>query len=226
MAQTNYYGRSPLPAEAKAPAGLMMLLWMAVVFSPFVAFTVNGKVDDSNWTPAFVTAGLALFGLALLSARTRSNYRNLPSHLREEYERGKCFAAMTNARVRLPRDFKLTAKVTLQLTSDGIAASPGAWLGLNAGRRADVVRMLLRTGRVTPSDLPPQLIAWRDIKEWQVHNESESADYYHLSLADGGHVRLRRPSDAKEEYELLDSVRGAGRVPVRVFCDIPRPQAG
>lgn len=224
MAQTNYYGRSPLPAEAKTPAGLMMLLWMAVVFSPFVAFTVNGKVDDSNWTPAFVTAGLALLGLALLSARTRSSYLNLPRHLREEYEHGKCFAAMANARVRLPREFKLAAKATLQLTSDGIAASPRAWLGMDGERRATVVRELLRAGRVVPLDLAPQLIAWRDIKEWQVHDESESADYYHLSLADGGHVRLRRPSDAKEEYELLDAVRGAGRVPVRLFCDIPRPQ--
>lgn len=223
MAQTNYYGRSPFPAEAKTPAGLVMLLWMAVIFSPFVAFAVNGKVDDSNWTPAFVTAGLALFGLALLYSRMRSNYLNLPNHLREEYERGKCFAAMASARVRLPREFKLDSKATLQLTSDGIAASPGAWFGLDAGRRAEVMRMLLRAGRAALSNTPPQVIAWREIKEWEVHDNSDGADYYHLALADGGQVRLRRPSDAKDEYELLDAVRGAGRVPVRLFCDIPRP---
>jgi len=226
MTRTDYYGRSPLPAEAKTPAGLVMLLWMAVIFSPFVAFTVNGKVDDSDWTPAFVTAGIALLALALLSLRTRSHYRNLPAHLRDEYERGRSFGALANARVRLPLDVKLTAHATLQLTRDGIAVSPGAVLRLGGPRRAATVRILWRSFREGRSELPPQVIAWRDIKEWEVHDGGESGDYYHLPLADGSHVRLHRPADATAEYALLDAVRGAGRVPVRVFCDIARPRPG
>ena len=83
--------------------------------------------------------------------------------------------------------------------------------------------MLWRAFREGRTNVPAQIVAWRDIKEWQVHEESESSDFYCLALADGGHVRLRRPATAKEEYELLDLVRSAGRVPVRMFCDIQRP---
>lgn len=222
MTQTDYYGRSPLPADAKTPVGVTMLLWMAVIFSPFVAFTVNGKVDDSDWTPAFVTAGVALLGLALLSARRRANYQNLPAHLRDEYARGKVFAVLPHARVRLPRDFKLAAKAALQMTNDGVAFSQAAWLGADSRRRAEAVGVLWRAFREGRKDVPAQAIAWRDIEEWEVHDDSDSADYYRLALTDGGYVRLRRPADATEEYELLDAVRGAGRVPVRVFCDIAR----
>lgn len=223
MAQTDYYGRSPVPAEAKPAVLLAIPLWMAVIFSPFVAFAVNGKVDDSDWTPALVTAGVALLALVLLSARRRANYLSLPAHLRDEYARGKLFATLPNARVRLPHTFKLTAKATLDMTKDGISFSQAAWVGSDSRRRGEAVSKLWRAFREGRTNVPAQAIAWRDIKEWEVHEESESPDYYRLSLADGGHVRLRRPADANEEYELLDAVRGAGRVPVRIFCDIPRP---
>lgn len=224
MAQTDYYGRSPLPAEARRRMGLEMLLWMAVIFSPFVAFAVNGKVDDSDWTPAYVTAGVSLLALALLSARRRANYRNLPAHLRDEHERGKSFAPLPNERVRLPRDFKLAGgRVMLHLTSDGVAYAPAAWLGIDERRTVQAVRMLWRAAREARLNVPTQVIAWRDIREWEVHEEMENDDFYRLTLVDGGYVRLRRPADAKEEYELLDAVRSVGRVPVRMFCDIPRP---
>jgi hypothetical protein len=226
MAQTEYYGRSPLPAETRTPTGLMMLLWAAVIFSPFVAFTVNGKVDDSDWTPALVTAGVALFALVLLSARAHANYRNLPAHLRDEYERGKSYAVLSAARVRLPRDFKLAADASVQLTSSGVAFSPAALQGQDGQRRAALVRTLWRAMREGRTHTAAETIAWRDIKEWEVHDGGEGSDYYRLPLADGGHVCLHRPADTAEEYELLDTVRGAGHVPVRVFCDIPRPRAG
>lgn len=82
--------------------------------------------------------------------------------------------------------------------------------------------MLWRAFREGRTDVPAQTIAWRDIKEWEVHDGSESADYYRLALTDGSHVRLRRPADGAAEYELLDAVRGGGRVAVRVFCDVRR----
>jgi hypothetical protein len=226
MAQTEYYGRTPLPAEAKPAVVATIPLWLAVIFSPFVAFAVNGKVDDSDWTPAFVTAGVALLAIALLSARRRAAYRNLPAHLRDEYERGKCFGVLPNARARLPATFKLTANATLQMTHEGIVFSPAASLGQDSRRRAAMVRRLMAAVREGRPDVAPQTIAWRDIKEWEVHEGSDSDDTYRLALADGGYVRLRRPADAAAEYALLDAVRGAGRVPVRVFCDVRRVGPG
>lgn len=224
MTETEFYGRTPLPAEARTPIGFVIPLWFAVIFSPFVAFAVNGKVDDSDWTPALLTAGLSLAVLAFLSLRTRANYRDLPARVREEYERGKCFEPLPAGRMPVPRTFKLTGfGATLELTSAGITYSPAAWLGANSERRAEAVRAAWQAVKAPGWRPPPQSIAWREIAEWQVRDDSDTADYYRLMFADGGHVSLRRPPSAKEEYALLDTVRSVGRVPVRLFCDIPRP---
>lgn len=225
MTPMSHYERTPIPADARMRARFMVPLWFAIIFSPFVAFAANGKVDDANWTPAVITAGLALFALVVLHVRARSNYANLPAWHRDEYAQGKLFAAAARNGARVPmREYKLaTTHGVLRLSDEGIAFSPAAWLGADAARRAEAVRMLTRAVREGRIDVPERTIAWRDIAEWQVHDESDSADYYRLHLKDGGHIRLHRPPKTRDEYELLDAVRSVGQIPVRLFCDIPRP---
>lgn len=221
MVRSENYTRTPLPAEAKPQIGLMMLLWMLVILSPFVAFTVNGKVDDSDWTPALVTGGIALFAIAALSLRSRNAYRNLPSSLRAEYERGKLFPALAKDKRGLPRDFGPgIAGAVIQLNADGVGFSPTAWLRSDTKHRRGAMNALWHVVRGGHLNAPTQSLKWSDIREWEVHEDSEASDFYHLTLADGGYVRLRRPGDAKRECELLDLVRTAGQIPVRLFCDI------
>jgi hypothetical protein len=225
MTPISHYERTPIPADARMRARFMVPLWFAIIFSPFVAFTANGKVDDSNWTPAVITAGIALLALVLLHVRARSNYANLPAWHRDEYAQGRLFAASARHGARATmRAFKLAATHgALRLSDEGIAFSPAAWLGADAARRAEAVRMLKRAVREGRMDVVEQAIAWRDIAEWQVHDESDTSDYYRVHLKDGGHIRLHRPAKAHDEYELLDAVRSIGQIPVRLFCDIPRP---
>jgi hypothetical protein len=225
MTPPSRYERTPIPANARPRARFLIPLWFAVIFSPFVAFAANGKVDDSNWTPAVITAGLALFALVVLHVRARSNYANLPASHRDEYAHGKLFTPAARNGARIPaHEFKLAARhAILRLTDEGVAFSPAAWLGADWARRKEAVAMLTRAVREGRMNLPDRKIAWRDIAEWEVHDESDSADYYRLHLKDGGHVRLHRPPKAHDEYELLDAIRTIGQTPVRLFCDIPRP---
>lgn len=224
MTPTGRYERTPIPADARPRMRFVMPLWFAIILSPFVAFAANGKVDDSNWTPGLITAGIALFALVVLHLRARANYANLPAWHRDEYAHGKLFAATAGNGTRAhPREFVLAAPhANLRLSNEGISFPPAAWLGADATRRAGAVRMLTRAWRDGCMNVADQAIAWRDIAEWQVHDESEAADYYRLSLKDGGNVRLRRPPKPRDEHELLDAVRSLGQVPVRLFCDIPR----
>lgn len=224
MTTTAYYGRTPIPADARPRARFVIPLWFAVIFSPFVAFAANGKVDDSDWTPALVTAGVAIFALVVLHARAKSNYANLPKWHRDEYAFGKLFAPLPRGASSLAaREFELAAPhAIVRLAAEGVTFSPAAWLDADRARRKEAVRALWHAARERRLNVPEHKIAWRDIAEWQVHDESEAADYYRLSLADGGHVRIRRPREARAEYDLLDAVRSTGQTAVRLFCDIAR----
>jgi hypothetical protein len=203
--------------------GLVIALWFAVIFSPFVAFAVNGKVDDSDWTPALVVAGVSLLALVMLHVRAWSNYQALPAALREEYAHGKLFSAVPNTGCCVDREFELgTTGAAVHLSAKGVRFSQGAWLGADAKRRGDILRVLWRAARAGSREVPDHVVAWRDIAEWQVHENSDTADYYRLHIVDGGHLRIRRPREARDEYELLDAVRSTGQTAVRLFCDIPR----
>lgn len=223
MDRSQYYGRTPLPKSAKFPLALAGLLWMAVIFSPFVAFTVNGVVDDSNWMPAYVTAGLSLLLLALLHGRAVANYFRLPKALRDEYQFGKLYPATPRPSSRGDRAFDLGSKrAVVRVSEDGVQVSPAAFLRTDF-RSAIEGTHLKHTSALGGQQYKPHLfVAWRDIKEWEVRDDSDGPDYYRLILAKGGYICIRRPSRAQDEYELLDAVRGVGQMAVRLLCDVPR----
>lgn len=217
MSQTAYYGRTPLPASVKVPAVFSIVLWMAVIFSPFVAFAVNGKVDDSNWMPAYVTAGTSLLLLVVLHGKAAANFFNLPAKHRDEYLHGKLFEALRKSASRAARDIELSRKnAIVQIAEDGVRVS------LNAIMQSDFKRAIKLIKDRRRKDPPLEALAWRDIKKWEVFTDSEGPDYYRLTLADGGFITFCRPAKPHDEYELLDAVRSLGQTAVRLHCDVPR----
>jgi hypothetical protein len=64
-------------------------------------------------------------------------------------------------------------------------------------------------------------VAWKDIIEWVVDTDSEAPDYYLLKLQPLGEIRVRRFKPlAANECDLLDAVRRAGNIPIRLRCDV------
>ncbi|MFM9863777.1 MAG: hypothetical protein ACKVRO_09230 [Micropepsaceae bacterium] len=221
MTPTQFYGRTPLPSDVRAPVWAIAPLWMAVIFSPFVAFWVNGKVDDSNWMPAFVTAGVSLLIIAVLHIRATANYLQLPVTVRAEHRHGKVYPALRQPMPRVYRAFELGAKdARLRIAKDGIHVTSAAWLRADFKRALDHMRKVQARG-MNP-DAVEAFVPWRDIQEWAVQDDSDGPNYYSLRFAKGGYLNLRRPSAPGDEYELLDAVRSAGQIAVRIFCDVPR----
>jgi hypothetical protein len=221
MTPSQPYSRTPLPKDAHAPVLPVALLWMAIIFSPFVAFTVNGRVDDSNWMPALVTAGVAFAFLALLHVRAASNYLALPVAVRAEYRHGKVFPVIRRHQARPDREFELGLKTArIAFAKDGIRVTTAAWLRSDYKRALELARKVWAHGADT--NAMRVFVPWSDIQEWEVHTNSDGPDYYRLRCTGGGHVNLRRPAKPADEIELLDSVRSTGQIPVRLFCDVPQ----
>ncbi|NOT40902.1 MAG: hypothetical protein HOP13_10450 [Alphaproteobacteria bacterium] len=220
MMPTQHYGRTPLPKDVRAPMWAIAPLWMAIIFSPFVAFWVNGRVDDSNWMPAYVTAGVSLLVLAVLHIRATANYLQLPVAVRAEYSLGKVYPALRQPHARKDRGFELGAKgAHLRVAKDGIRVTSAAWL------RADFKRALEHARKVRAHGIDTAatqvFIPWGDIQEWEVHDDSDAPNY-RLRFAKGAYLNLKRPTAPGDEVELLDSVRTTGQIAVRIFCDVPR----
>lgn len=221
MDPAQHYGRTPLPQSVRVPMALAIPLWLAVIFSPFVAFAVNGVVDDSNWTPAFVTAGVSLLLLTLLHARAAANYAQLPKALREEYRSGKLYPATRRPSSYKDRTFGLGSKrAVVMVSQDGVRFSLGACLRADFRHATGLAKLM--SAHHGQQDKPLHFVAWRDIEAWEVRDDSEGPDYYRLGLAKGGYLCVRRPSIAQDEQELLDAVRGVGQTAVRLLCDMPR----
>jgi len=218
MDRTERYVRTPLPDSVSVPVWLDIVLWFAVIFSPFVAFAVNGKVDDSNWMPALVTAGVSLLLLALLHAKAAMSFSNLSQAHRDEYRNGKLFQALPSAASRAVYEFELGRKGAIaHLSKEGVCFSPAATLAFDFSR----MRMAARAIRSARQDQPVHAVQWREIKQWEVHKDSDGPDYYRLTLADNGYIGVRRPSKVEEEVELLDAVRSLGQTAVSLHCDLP-----
>jgi hypothetical protein len=214
MDRTERYVRTPLPDSVDVPVGLSIVLWLAVLFSPFVAFSVN----DANWIPALVTPGVSLLLLAHLNAKAAKSFSNLPQAHRDEYRNGKLFQALPSAASRAVYEFELGRKGAIaHLSKEGVCFSPAATLAFDFSR----MRMAARKLRSARQDEPVYAVQWREIQQWAVHKNSDGPDYYSLILTDGGSIGVHRPSKVEEEVELLDAVRSLGQTAVSLHCDLP-----
>lgn len=216
MPETESYCRSPLPPSVKMPVVPVAFFWAAIALSPVVAFAVNGRVEGSDWTPAFATAGLALTGFLILALRARINWLNLPPSLRAEYEKGKLYPPLAKNEANGMHEYPVGPDhAHLVLDESGVTYTFAAFIRASYGLAKE--RALMET--LAGSHAPARSVAWTAIQEWQVHADRDGPDYYCLKLADGEHICLRRT--IKSEPGLLDYVRGTGQIPVRLFCDVP-----
>lgn len=214
------YRRHPLPRNAQVSGVATLLLWMLVVLSPFVSFTVNGKVDGSNWTPAIVTACLALAILVGLNIRAGIGWRALPASLRDEYSFGRLMPPLPQddaAEPMLPFGPRQRFTLVAGLTPRGVWFDQIAMSGASRLMRRDLDRLARRE---SSSSHRIHELPWSDIVEWEVHEDTDNVDTYKLVRADRSWVRLKRPSNPADERRLLDYVRRAGQCPVRLFCDV------
>lgn len=205
------YRRTPLPRPLRISSWLTLLIWMLVIAAPFVAFTVNGRVDGSNWTPAFIVMGVAAALYLAKAIWVGMVWRGLPGEIRDEYSKGRMIAPETAAR-SAPENVPF-GELRASSIEAGLAGQ-GVWFGLSALKSASPQRRRLFAGQGRRHEL-----AWGEIAEWQVHDDMDSDAYYHLVCEDGSWVRLPRPTDRRAERRILDAVRRAG-CPVRLFCDV------
>lgn len=200
-----------------------MTLWMGIIFSPFVAFTVNGRVDDSNWRPAIITALACLAGLVFIHIRTSRRYAQLPADIQSEYLYGRVMPPFQGgAGETSPLRFgpRGPEKSLADLTPKGIWCAPVAICGASWGQRRKMADIDIKAGLAGGSELPTHAFDWSELVEWQVRDDTDGPAYYRIVLQDGAYVDLKRPRNSTEESPILDYVRSVGRRPVRLLCDV------
>ena len=217
------YKRTPVPKSAHSPVLAIIALWMGLIFSPFIGFAINGRVDGTNWTPAVMIASCCLAGLLFLHLRAALAFRGLSQEIRSQYRDGRLMLPLLGVGpAQEPLEFAVgnAAKPMVGLTQQGV------WFGLaaTAGSSWHLARKLVAIQMMTQSDNDDQLssyfVGWNDVAEWHVCHDSDGPNYYRLIMRDGGYSRLKRPANPEQERRILDYVRTVGGRPVRLFCDI------
>ncbi len=212
MAATEYR-RTPLPKHAQTPLG-WVALWMAgLIFSPFVGFAIYGKVDHSGVVIGLIFAILPLTGLVAIAVLRWYTWRTLQPHIVEEWTRGRVVPAEGAPSVVLPVRF-FDQKNWLELSPEGLVLSRSGLLSIQGVPDA--------LGRLWISEQAGELfVAWKEVAEWVIDTDSDGPDYYLLNLRPRGTIKVRRfQPDTASECDLLDAVRSAGNVPVRLRCDV------
>lgn len=210
------YRLDPRPGEGRYQLALV-LGWMLIIFSPFIAFTIHGKVAEE----AFVWAVLpcvAGFGWMVLAGR---RYRQrVPKEMRYQRGCGKVFEILP-APAASPAELvyagKRHHKALVTLNGQGVFISPQARLAMSWKMAKENFSALVGSHQAGVSiDFP---VRWEELAEWQVQANSDGPDYYQLCYRNHQHISLLRPKDRAIEPALLDYVRGVGQCPVRLMDD-------
>lgn len=211
--KTSRYRRTRLPSATRPRLGWRALCWTALIFSPFVGFTIHGRVDEAGLAVGLKFAALPLTSLALLAVAGRYAWRRLPSHIAEEWRSGRVVPAAGAPTVIAPARFS-NKKELIEMRSEGLVVSRNTLL-----RMQGISDMMAKVWIVEHAG--QMFVPWTDITEWIVETAMEGRDYYLLPLRGKGHLVVGRfrPVEASES-ELLDAVRSIGKLPVRLRCDI------
>jgi hypothetical protein len=207
------YRRSPLPKSAQAPLGWLAICVAGVIFSPFVGFSVHGTVDNTGLIVGLAFSVLPFTGLVAIAAIRWYAWRRLPTRLAEEWTAGKIVPAEGAPSVLLPVQFS-DLKNRVEIWPDGVVLS-----------RATILAILGFPGAASQKWISEQVgelfVPWKDIAEWVVETDSDAPDYYELKLHPRGKIRVQRFKPfAGNECDLLDAVRSAGNLPIRLRCDV------
>lgn len=212
MASTDYR-RHSLPEHAKTHLGWLALCFLGLIFSPFVGFTIYGKVGIPGLIIGLWFAILPVLGLAAVAILRWNAWRRLPSHIVEEWKSGKIVPVEGAPTIVPPVRFS-NKKNWIETISEGVVLSRSCLLSMQGV--SDVLAKLW-----VADNTEQMFIPWGDITEWGVDADSDGPDYYLLQLRCGGMARVRRfPPDYATECDLLDAVRSVGQVPVKLRCDV------
>ncbi len=214
MARTEYR-LTPLPASMQTRVGWVALCFMSLIFSPFVGFAIHGKVGAPGLILGLLFAILPLCGLIAIAVLRWLAWRQLPSHLVEEQKYGRVFPAEGAPTVITPVRFSNNSKKDwIEILPEGMTLSRHTLL-----RMAGVPDLM---AKIWVAEQTQELfVAWHDIIEWVVDTDSDGPNYYLLKLHLKGTLTVRRfEPDTATECDLLDAVRSAGKVTVRLRCDV------
>lgn len=214
------YRRTPLPDGARMPLGWLALWLMLLIASPFGGFAVHGKVDERGLTIGLFLAAVPLLALTWLVIQRWRHLRRLPPGLLLEWRQGLVIPADGAPARSTPVRFS-HRKDWIDLRPDGLTLAGHSVLAMRGvEQRLGTLWVVQQAGQL--------FLPWADIVEWAVDTDSDGPDYHCLPLRPQGELRVRRfRPDAATECALLDAVRGVGRLPVRLRCDVDcdRPRA-
>lgn len=212
MAATEYR-RTPQADYAKIHVGWIIFCFTCLIFSPFLGFTIHGKVAAPGLVTGLLIAIFPLCGLIAIVILRRYSWRRLPSHIVEEWTSGRVIPAEGAPTVVSPVRFS-SNKDWIEMMPEGVNLSRHALLELQ-GVPETIAKIWIA------EQIQEHFVAWGDIIEWTVETDSDGPDYYVLKLRPKGMIRVRRfkPKSASE-CDLLDAVRSVGKLPVRLLCDI------
>lgn len=213
MTQRGIYRRTPLPQTATTPLGWFAVLWLWLIFSPFLGFALAGRVGVPGLNLGVALALVPLGLLAVLAMRRWVAWQRLPPQLANEWREGRVLVPEGAPAVMPPVAFA-HGQDRMEFTTHGVLVAQHSVLGVQPTGDARQLAWVLQQAQ--------QLhVPWADVAEWVVDTDCDGPDDYRLVLRAGGRIRLRRfLPDAHQERQLLDAVRSIGKRPVRLLCDV------
>ena len=213
MPNVDRYMRPPLPQSARVRLGWVALCCLSLIFSPFLGFAFDGTVGVVGLIFGGGVAIVALSGLVVLVVLDRQAMRQIDPSLLAVWRDGVLIppqgAPLVQAPLRLARK-----RSFVEISPDGVLIGAAALAGFDGIPEAAQRLWVAQT-------LGEYFVEWKDIKEWQVCEDSDGPNLYVLKLFDGGGIRVYRSATmAGQACLLLDAVRSIGRVPVRLKADV------
>lgn len=207
------YRRHAVPPSSRTRLRWWVLLWFALIFSPFIGFTLEGNVSEAGLAKGMPFALVAIAGLVALGLKDARALRRLPEDVRAQWREGRLVPADGAPRVCPPARFAANRDF-IEMVPEGVVIARRTLLTMHGV--ADRMRKIWVSEQVGQLFVP-----WRDIEEWVVDTALEGEDPYTLQLKTGGAYTLRRfQPDGAGEADLLDAVRSIGKVPVRMRTDL------
>jgi len=209
----NPYRLDELPSESRVPVGWLALWSTLLISSPFIGFAIHGQVGDPGFRTGLMVATVPLLVLAYLVIRRWRVVRLTPRPILDQWRFGKVVPAEGAPMVPLPIRFKKN-KYWIEIGLEGVVMSTNCFL------RTQGTGDPFATSWVA-HQLGKLFVSWKDIEEWIVDTDSDGPDYYRLKLRSRGEVHVRRfhPKESCE-CNLLDAIRNAGKLSVRLRCDV------
>lgn len=192
--------------------------WMLIIFSPFIAFTVNGRVSGENWMPAVIAAAVGLGWMLYEAYRYK---KKCPPEAWLQRKEGKCFPALEREAEKDVGDLlfygKKGERAAVLLKADGVHISAAVHAGSSWKIAKENLSAHYISGFKGYEVDYVMHIRWDELAEWQVRSDSDGPNTFRLVYQNGLHTDILRPYADGIEPLILDWVRSGGQCPVRLF---------